>query len=290
MSMFLIFVIILLYSFQTLFCKLYTDHYPGREDLASPVFCVIEGICVTLVTFAFNGFQFNISRFTLLMGILNALALFAYNMSLIKASTLGSYAFMNVIMLFGGLLIPSVYGAVFLGEEISAAKIIGILAVLLSCVLMNIEDIKLKHTPFTYYIFCGILFIANGLYGTFVKIQTVYKDDQKQEMIMLTFVLTSIVALAQLFASEKKDTLKAFKLSRKAVLPLIICLISASLAINLLVYLLPLLDTAVLYTVENGGVLILSALYSVLFFREKLRPVKAVGILTAAIGITVMSI
>lgn len=290
MSMFLIFIIILLYSFQTLFCKLYTDRYPGRAELASPVFCVIEGICVTLVTFAFNGFQFNISRFTLLMGVLNALALFAYNMSLIKASTLGSYAFMNVIMLFGGLLVPSIYGAVFLNEEISAAKIIGILAVLLSCLLMNIEDIKLKNTPFTYYIFCGVLFIANGLYGTFVKMQTVYKDDQKQEMIMLTFALTSLVALAQLFASEKKNTLKAFKLSRKSILPLIICLISASLAINLLVYLLPLLDTAVLYTVENGGVLILSALYSVLFFREKLRPVKVIGILTAVVGITVMSI
>ena len=290
MSILLIAVIILLYSFQTLFCKLYTDSYPGRAELASPVFCIIEGICVTIVTFAFNGFQFSVSPFTLLMGVLNALALFAYNMSLIKASTLGSYAFMNVIMLFGGLLVPSIYGAAFLGEAITATKVIGILAVLLSCLLMNIEDIKLKNTPFTYYIFCGILFVANGLYGTFVKMQTVHHDEQKQEMIMLTFALTSAVALIQLITSEKKNTLQAFKLTRKAVLPLIVCLLSASLAINLLVYLLPLLDTAVLYTVENGGVLILSALYSVLFFHEKLRPVKAVGILTASVGITIMSL
>lgn len=242
------------------------------------------------MTFAFNGFQFSVSPFTLLMGVLNALALFAYNMSLIKASTLGSYAFMNVIMLFGGLLVPSIYGAAFLGEAITATKVIGILAVLLSCLLMNIEDIKLKNTPFTYYIFCGILFVANGLYGTFVKMQTVCHDEQKQEMIMLTFALTSAVALIQLITSGKKNTLQAFKLNRKAVLPLIVCLLSASLAINLLVYLLPLLDTAVLYTVENGGVLILSALYSVLFFHEKLRPIKAVGILTAAVGITIMSL
>lgn len=290
MSTLLVAVIILLYSFQTLFCKLYADNYPGRTELASPVFCIIEGICVTIVTFAFNGFQFSVSPLTLLMGVLNALALFAHNMSLIKASTLGSYAFMNVIMLFGGLLVPSIYGAAFLSEAITVTKVIGILAVLLSCLLMNIEDIKLKNTPFTYYIFCGILFIANGLYGTFVKMQTVYHDEQKQEMIMLTFALTSAVALIQLIASEKKNSLQAFKLNRKAVLPLIVCLLSASLAINLLVYLLPLLDTAVLYTVENGGVLILSALYSLLFFREKLRPVKAVGILTAAIGITIMSL
>ena len=290
MSVLLIAVIILLYSFQTLFCKLYTDRYPGRADLASPVFCVLEGIFVTLFTFAFGGFQFHVSPFTLLMGVLNALALFAYNMSLIKAGSRGSYAFMNVVMLFGGLLVPSVYGAVCLNEPISPLKFIGIAAVLVSCVLMNLEDIKLKNTPFSYYVFCVILFAANGLYGTFVKMQTVHRDDQKQEMIMLTFALTGLIAFIQLLASEKKSTLQAFKLNAKCVLPLLICVLSASLAINLLVLVLPLVDTAVLYTVENGGVLVLAALYSVIFFREKLRPVKVAGILLAVAAITVMSL
>lgn len=290
MDIFLIVVIIFLYSFQTLFCKLYTDRYPGRAELASPVFCAIEGVCVAFITFAFCGFRLSFSPFTLLMGTLNALALFAYNMSLIKAGRLGSYAFMNVIMLFGGLMVPSVYGAVCLGEPISAAKVIGILAVLLSCVLMNLEDIKLKNTPVSYYVFCLILFTANGLYGTFVKMQTVYRDDQKQEMILLTFLLTAAVAFVQLLISEKKNTAQAFRLNRRCALPLAACIVVAALAVNLLVYLLPMLDTAVFYTVENGGVLVLSAVYSVLIFREKLKPVKAAGILAAVIGITVMSL
>lgn len=290
MNFLLIAVLIFLYSFQTLFCKLYTDRYPGRADLASPVFCVIEGIFVTLFTFAFGGFRFALSPFTLLMGVLNAAALFAYNMSLIKAGSRGSYAFMNVVMLFGGLLIPSVYGAVFLSEPLSLLKILGIAAVLVSCVLMNLEDIKLKNTPLSYYIFCTILFIANGLYGTFVKMQSVHRDDQKQEMIMLTFFLTGVLALVQLLFAEKKNAAAAFRLNRKCILPLAACILSASLAINLLVYILPFVDTAVLYTVKNGGLLVLAALYSVLFFREKLRPVKAAGMLLAVAAITVMSL
>ena len=290
MDILLMIVIIFLYSFQTLFCKLYTDRYPGRAELASPVFCVLEGVCVALITFAFGGFKFALSPFTLLMGCLNAAALFAYNMSLIKAGSRGSYAFMNVVMLFGGLSVPSVYGAVFLNEGFSVPKILGIVAVLAACVLMNLEDIKLKNTPLSYYLFCGILFIANGMYGTFVKMQTIHKDDQKQEMIMLTFLLTSVIAFIQLAAAEKKNTLQAFKLNTRCIIPLIACIIVAGLAVNLLVYLLPMLDTAVFYTVENGGVLVLSALYSVLFFKEKLRPVKAAGILVAVVGITVMSI
>ena len=290
MNFLLIAVIILLYSFQTLFCKLYTDRYPGRADLASPVFCVIEGVFVTLFTFAFGGFRFEVSPFTLLMGVLNAVALFAYNQSLIQASIRGSYAFMNVILLFGGLLVPSVYGAVFLNEPLSLVKIFSILAVLVSCVLMNLEDIKLKNTPVSYYIFCVILFVANGLYGTFVKMQSVHRDDQKQEMIMLTFFLTGVLAFVQLLMQERKNTLAAFRLNAKCILPLAVCILSASLAINLLVLVLPLVDTAVLYTVENGGVLVLAALYAVLFFREKLRPVKAAGILLAVAAITAMSL
>ncbi|MBQ2668842.1 MAG: EamA family transporter [Clostridia bacterium] len=290
MNFLLIAVIIFLYSFQTLFCKLYTDRYPGRADLASPVFCVIEGVFVTLCTFAFGGFRFELSPFTLLMGVLNAVALFAYNQSLIQASVRGSYAFMNVVLLFGGLLVPSVYGAVFLNEPLSLVKIFSIAAVLVSCVLMNLEDIKLKNTSVSYYIFCVVLFVANGLYGTFVKMQTVHRDDQKQEMIMLTFFLTGVLAFIQLLMKEKKNTFAAFRLNGRCILPLAVCILSASLAINLLVLVLPLVDTAVLYTVENGGVLVLAALYAVLFFREKLRPVKAAGILLAVAAITAMSL
>ena len=41
---------------------------------------------IALVTFAFNGFRFHASLPTLLLGLLNALMLFIYNTSLIKAS------------------------------------------------------------------------------------------------------------------------------------------------------------------------------------------------------------
>ena len=107
---------------------------------------------------------------------------------------------------------------------------------------------------------------------------------------MLTFALTGLIAFVQMLLTEKKETFSAFHLNKKCVLPLIVCILSASLAINLLVLVLPLVNTAVLYTVENGGVLVLAALYSVIFFREKLRPVKTAGILLAVAAITVMSL
>lgn len=290
MDLLLIAVVIVLYSFQTLFCKLFTDKYPGKAELASPVFGVLEGFFIALFTFAFNGFQFTASPFTIIMGILNAAMLFGYNNSLIAAGKKGSYAFMNVILLFGGIIVPTVYGAIWLSEPLTPTKIAGIVLMLVACVLMNLEEMKMKNTPIIYYVLCGMLFVFNGLYCTFVKIQTVHKDEEKQEMIMFTFFAMAIVALVQLILKEKKDTLKAFKLNAKSIIPLAVCLLSAASAVNLLTYILPLVDTAMFYTVENGGVLVLSALYSVIFFKEKLRPVKAAGIILAVVSITVLSI
>ena len=120
--------------------------------------------------------------------------------------------------------------------------------------------------------------------------QTIYFNEEKQSMIMITFSLMGIIALINLITKEKGSTLQAFKLNKKCFPSLTLCLISATLAINLLMYILPLIDTAVLYTVQNGGVLILSALYSVFLFKEKISLQKIFGIIVAVISITILSI
>ncbi len=290
MDIFLMAAVILLYSFQTLFCKLFTDKYPGRAELSSPVFGVLEGIFIFLFTFAWGGFKFALSPFTLIVSILNSCALFGYNTTLIAAGKKGSYAFMNVLMLFGGIILPTIYGAVFLSEPFTAAKLIGITVMLVACVLMNIDEMKMKNTPVIYYVLCILLFTFNGFYGIFVKMQTVYRDSEKQEMIMLTFGIMGIIALVQLLVKEKKDTIKAFKLDKKCAVPLVACLFSAAAAVNLMAHILPMVDTALFYTIENGGVLLLSAVYSVVLFKEKLSLPKTVGIILGIISITVLSV
>lgn len=289
-SALLILLIVVLYSFQTLFCTLYTNKYPGKPENASPVFCVLESVAIAVFTWAWIGFKFELSPMTLLFGVLNAVALFGYNTSLIKASSKGSYAFMNVAMLFGGILVPLLYTTVFLGDTLSWYQYAAIGLMLVSFVLMNYKEIKLKDTPWSYYIFCLLLFVCNGMYGTLLKMQSDYDVTQKNEMIILTYGIMGVIAFIQLAFKEKRDTFKAFKMNKKAILPLILCLVSAALAINVLVTVIPMVNTAVLYTVENGGVLVLSAIYSFIFFKEKPQLLTIIGIILAAASITVLSI
>ena len=159
MSIFLIVVLVLLYSLQTLFCKFYSDNYSGKTELSSPVLCVCQSIAIALLSFAFAGFDFNVSLISFLFGILNAAVLFGYNTSLIKAGERGSYAFMNMMMLFGGIFIPLVYVSIKDKAFPSIVECIAIVAMIVACVLMNLENIKLGGSKPSYYIFCLLLFI-----------------------------------------------------------------------------------------------------------------------------------
>ena len=44
-------VMILMYTLQSLLTRKYSDHYPGRPEMASPVFTVVSGLAVAVVTF-----------------------------------------------------------------------------------------------------------------------------------------------------------------------------------------------------------------------------------------------
>ena len=290
LSVLLITGIVLLYSFQTLFCTLYNQRYPGKPECGAPVFCILESAFITLITFALNGFRFHPGGQTLLFGCLNALVLLGYNNSLMAAGKRGSYAFFNMVLLYGAILIPMLYSAVFLREGTTPLQWTGVALMLAAFLLMNWEGKKEKTARKGFYIFCALLFLCNGLYSVILKMQSVAAENESAEMIMLTFGIMGLVSLLQLAAAEKGNTLRAFRQNKRSLPPLIACLLSAGLAINGLMFVLPRVNSVVLYTVENGGVLLLSSLYAVFLFHEKPTPQKVAGIVIAIVSITLLSL
>ena len=57
MSILLVFLMILLYTFQSSFCNMYARHYPGDKKNSSAVYSVFYGIIVAAVTFVIAGFS-----------------------------------------------------------------------------------------------------------------------------------------------------------------------------------------------------------------------------------------
>ena len=290
LSVVLIAGIILLYSFQTLFCTLYNHRYPGKAECAASVFCVLESVFICLLTWGMNGFRFHASPPTLLFGCLNALVLLGYNSSLMAAGKRGSYAFFNMSLQYGAILIPLAYSTIFLQEGTTPLQWAGVALMLVAFLLMNWERNVEKTAKKGFYVFCALLFLFNGLYSVFLKMQSVACADESAEMVILTFGIMGLVALIRLVMAEKENTLLAFRQDKRSLPPLIACLLSAGLAINGLVAVLPRVNSVVLYTLENGGVLLLSFLYAVLLFHEKPIPQKVVGVGIALISMTLLSL
>ena len=88
----------------------------------------------------------------------------------------------------------------------------------------------------------------------------------------------------------KGETLPAFRQNGKSALSALAASFSACAAINLLMHALSLINVAVLYTLNNGGVLIVSVLWSVTILREKLGKTKIVGLILAIAAVFALSV
>jgi len=60
--------------------------------------------------------------------------------------------------------------------------------------------------------------------------------------------------------------------------------------VNILMYALGLINVAVLYSLDNGGVLIVSVLWSAVILKEKLNRNKIIGLILAIAAVFALSI
>ena len=97
-------LMVLFFSFQSLFTRLYSAHYAGPDaGKATSVFSVCYGVFIAAASFLLGGMTFAPSWQTVLFGLLNAAMLILYNTSMIEAGNRGSYSFLMVSSLFGGI-------------------------------------------------------------------------------------------------------------------------------------------------------------------------------------------
>lgn len=292
MTALLVTVMTVLFSFQSLFCKLFSEKYDsGSAAMTSTVFSIAYGAFAGVATLIIAGFHFAPSPVTLACGIVNAVTLLIYNTAMIQASRSGSYSFQMICMLFGAIVLPLMHSVLFLGGSLGAVQLTAIAMMLVSFVLMNLKGLTLKGSSGKFLFWCAALFISNGMYSIMLNLQQLsMQGAQRNEMIILSYLGMSILYAATQIARDKKALLDGFKMKKEPLLYLLLCCICATVAVHLVLYVLTLVDATVLYTIDNGGVLVLSVLYSRILFKEKLSPAQITGILLAAVSIVMLSL
>ncbi len=286
-------LVILLYTMQSLFTRLFTDKYPGDKSLTTPVFAVVCGLIVTVVSFCFSGFSFHFSGLTVLLGVINAAVLYCYDATIIKASGSGPYSTLMAFSISGGIILPAL--VLWFTDGFLWMQLVSIIAIFGSVLLICQKEGEEKTEEYKknnkiFLITCTLLGVSNGIYGVLLSLQqSMTGVEEKEEMVVITFMGAALISLVQIIVKEKKKTLAAFRQNKLSLSFLLVASVVSALAINALVIALDGINQTVVYTFDNAGVLMLSAVASAVFFKEKLSVKNIVGCIIACIGLACMT-
>lgn len=74
------------YTGQTFGNRLFSGHYNGDATVASPVFSCIYGVIIAVITLFLNGLHFAPDGIVWLLGCINGVVVFLYNLGMIQAA------------------------------------------------------------------------------------------------------------------------------------------------------------------------------------------------------------
>lgn len=247
------------YTGQTFFNKLFSTHYRGPETAATPVYAVLYGVLVSAVTVFLVRFQISPSKETVLLGCINGVVLFLYNLGMIHASRTGPYAFQSIVMLFGSIVVCLLFSASYWGDRLTVLQMAGIAVMLAAFVVLNGGGIDFRGVKKGYFFWVVSLFFTNGVYGVLMDAQQRLYPHERNEMIIVTFFSSGVVSLIYLLVTQKKSWAQAFRMGKAAWGFAVGSGLCAAFAVYTLMALLAYIPGYILYTVCNGSVLVLSA-------------------------------
>ncbi|MBR5445235.1 MAG: hypothetical protein IKV57_03880 [Clostridia bacterium] len=302
----MIFTLILLfmiaiYTCQSLACSRFGKYYPGDPAKTSSVFSVLYGgVCMvfTLVfTACTGGFPIPLSLTTVLFGVANGIVLTTYNQFLLKSSAMGPYSIVMIFMMSGGLLIPVLWSVIADGNALTVMQWICVIMILISFLILNMPG-KGEKATIPFLLSCTVLGVSNGTYGVLMNTQQAMTNNTENAgMIVFTFGTCAVLSLVMMLLPAKGEKFApaaaakaAFTFNRTCIAWGLGSALSASVAVNILMWILSKVNVAVVYAMTNGGVLLVSVLISLIFLGEKCTFTKAVGILISTAAIVMLSI
>lgn len=215
----------------------------------------------------------------LFISIFNIMGITAQRNGLSVASVAGK---MSVV-------IPIVFGIIVYNEGVGFVKVIGIVmalvAVYLSSAKSDTNPVKFKNLLFPL-----LLFIGSGVLDTGLKyVETTSVSTGEEPMFLATifgcaFVLGVFVMITQMINGK-------FKFHWKNIVGGIVLGVPNYYSMEFLLKAFKTdIESSTLFTINNVGIVILTTVFALVFFKEKLIKKNWVGILLAVISILLVAL
>jgi len=201
------------------------------------------------------------------------------------AISCGSLTLTSLVLSYS-MVLPTLFGIVFLNEPISSWLFVGITCLLISLLLINYKPGKEKITiRWAFYV--AIAFICNACSTITQKMQQVTFDGAyKSEFMILAYVMMAVFLLIFIGIYERKAVVHCLKKG---------CLFGFAYgvfngAVNLLVMILTaMMPVSVMFPSISAGNIIATTAVSFLFYKERLSRNQILGVILGICAIVALS-
>ena len=176
------------------------------------------------------------------------------------------------------------------GDRITGTQLAGIAVMLLALVVLNTGGFRFTEVKKGYFFWVFSLFLTNGLYGVLMDSQQRMFPEERNEMIMITFGSLAVISGLFLLCTKGKDAPAAFAMSPRTAACAVGSSLCAAFAVYLLMLLLRYVPGFIMFTVNNGAVLVMIAILSAVILKEKPSRATVAGVILSLISIALLSV
>ena len=245
-------------------------------------FNTVSGLVSALIMWALAGFRLEWSGFSALLALGMALCSMLYCLLSFRILNLGGMALYSLALMSGGMLLPYIFGIVFLNVTVSLPGFLGLIAVLAAVILSNFNRRKISKT---LLLLCTAVFLLNGFCSILSKahqISRIPSTVNSAGFVMYSGIAKCLLSVIVLLC-RKRSSFSRPKHKYTLLLTVGAAVISAAS------YLLQLngakfLPASVLYPMITGGSIVFSAIAGRVFFKERLSLRQILCILLCIFG------
>ena len=258
----------------------------GATLKTSLVYSIISGIFSSAIFLFINNFSLRVTWFSAFMAMLFSVVLVIYVFAGFRIMEQGNVSIYTLFLMSGGMIVPYIYGVLFLNESLTLVRIIGLFLIIGAIVVANFTRDKINTEQL---VLCIVVFLLNGLASVISKAHQVSAASRVVSssdfvfLVMISKIFVSILAL--LLKRDKETTDEKLIVHFKPVV-LIIFFAAAADGTSYMLQLMGAvnLPATVLYPLVTGGTIVLSSLVDFVIYKEKLSVKQCIGTVIAFIG------
>jgi len=222
--------------------------------------------------------------------VLFAISYATTTFTLVLALKLGNLSLTSLFFSYS-LIIPTLNGLLFLGDEAGLFKYIGITALLISIFLVRKKEEKSedeKKTSFNWLICVAIGFVANGMCSVIQNAQKIRFDGKYDcEFMIVSLIIVVVIFAIAVALKERKEFIECTKSG------MYVSALNgiATGATNLLVMAsLAFVPSSVFFPLISAGGIVLTFFFSLFLYKEKFVPRQFIGLLFGVVALVFLNI